>query len=156
MSTMEITIEQLAGEAYDAFTTTQRGDETITVLKDDRPEWVYDLVYGAHGEFGPDDWRYAAIRSALGEIHDTGGDLDELGSQWADNYVDVYTGARLQWLASNLNRAGYCDEAVDEGLIGQEATIVERVGVGQYMEAREIWASVQSSLEDELEAREDD
>lgn len=155
----EITIEELAGQAYDAFERVERGDKTITTLKEEHRndhDWIYELVQSAHGDFFPDDWRYDAIRSALGEIHDAGGNLDDLGSEWADNYVDTYTGARLEWLASNLNRPGYCDEAVEEGLVEPEADIVQRIGIGQYMEAREVWGLVTSALEEELESRETD
>jgi hypothetical protein len=139
-------IAQLASEAYGAFTTIERDGQTIVTLKDDRPEWVYDLAYDAHGEFAPDDWRYKSIRRALGAIGDDEPDNPEdYAHEWADGNVDTYTGARLAWLASNLNRPGYCDEAMEElGGAGQD--IVAVIGLGQYMESLEIYASVVESL----------
>lgn len=153
--TTTTTISELAGRAYDAFTTATRRDETIVVLRDDAPDWVRALAADAHGAFFPDDWRYQSIRSALGFIHDQGvetaDELDDAGHEWADGNVDIYNGARTAWLASNLMRAEYCDEAVEE--FGQpEHGILGLIGLGQYVESGEIWASVLKSLADELEA----
>jgi hypothetical protein len=150
-------IHQLAGIAYNAFERIERGEDYITTLKDDAPEWVRDLVRAAHGDMLPDDWRYDAIRSALWvHIHnDESHDLDEMGTEWADGYGDVYTGARLKWLASNLNRPAYCDEAREEGLSAGE-DIVELIGAGQYMEAREVWGLVVTALEERAEELEDE
>ena len=149
IDTITSEIQRLAGEAYDAFERIQRGDETITTLRDDRPQWVYEAVYAAHSNFLPDDWRYEQIRAAFGAIHDAseGADIQEVGDEFSDKAVDVYTHGRLKWLASNLNRASYCDEAQSEGLT-DDADMIERVGMGQYMEAREVWNSVLSSLEE--------
>lgn len=156
----DITLQSLAGEAYDWFTTEKRGDETIVTLKDsdERPEWVHDLVYAAHGEFLPDDWRYASIRSALGAISDDfdGDEIDDFGAQWSDGNVATYTHARLQWLASNLSRTAYCDDARDEYGEPQESGITALIGLGMYAESREVFDAVRSALESELEARQDD
>lgn len=151
---MTLTIDQLAGEAYAAFEARQRDDDTSYVtLRDDAPGWLHDLVRAAHGDMLPDDWRYASIRAALGAINDAGegADLDDLAHEWADGHVDVYTGARLAWLASDLNRAGYCDDAVDEGLVSPDAGIVDRIGAGQYAESLEVYAAVLEGLTAQLE-----
>ena len=165
------TISELASEAHGWFTTTTRADETIDVLRDGAPTWIYNLVFAAHesGEIMPDDWRYASIRSALAEISDSDADdrddLDDLAGEWADSNVDVYTGARIAWLGSRMSRTAYVDEAVDElggeGLdtverIGLWQYVVERIGLGQYVESREVFELVANALEDEREARADD
>src|SRR4051812_18222176 len=108
-------MQKLAGEASEWFQRVERGEETIVTLKDGRPDWLQELVYTAHGDFGPDDWRYQAIEAAIDAIHDASEDADrsEIGHDFADSHVDVYTGARLAWLASNLNRPGYVDEACE-------------------------------------------
>lgn len=63
---MSSTVQQLAAEAYGCFETAERQDgETFWRLKDGSPEWVTDLVLNAHGDFLPDDWRYACIGAAL-------------------------------------------------------------------------------------------
>jgi hypothetical protein len=146
-----------AGEAYKSFERTQRGDETITTLRDDAPSWVTDMVYEAHGNMLPDDWRYEWIREACAAITDAGedSDLTEVGQEFADG-VDVYTGERLRWLASNLSRADYCDEAQAEGLAGDDAGVIELIGLGQYMERLEVFASVSEAIADHAEETEDD
>jgi hypothetical protein len=154
MSTETKTLADLAGEAYDCFTTTTRSgsdDESIVVLKDERPEWVYELVRSAHGDdFLPDDWRYESIHSALAFIHDNDAGEDA-SHEFADSNVDVYTAARYQWLASHLAREGYVREARDEGLIGPDADISDQIGVGQYMESQEVFGLVLDALTDALE-----
>jgi hypothetical protein len=148
--TSATSIYEKAQEAYDWFETAERQEvESITRLKEGAPEWVTELVYRAHGEFLPDDWRYVAIRAALGDIADNEpDDLDEYAAEWADGHVDVYNAARVQWLASNLNRAAYCDEAAAEFGLDEERGIFHLIGLGQYMEASEVYASIAESLTD--------
>jgi hypothetical protein len=159
MTASHITTSSIAGEAYDWFTRQERGDETITVLKDGAPEWLTDLVYEAHGEFLPDDWRYQTIRNALGHIHDNSLDsedeMQDSAHEFADGNVDTYNHARAQWLASNLNRAGYVDEAVEE-FGHHEYGIYGDIGLGQYRESEEIYQGVCESLQARLEELEDE
>lgn len=158
------TIQTLAGEACGWFETAYRGDtgkdeDRYTRTKDDAPEWVRELVQSAHGDMFPDDWRYDAIRSALGSIHDDGdsySDPSDHEHEWADGYVDVYTSARYAWLASNLTRQGYIDDAVSDLGIEPTSDVAQMIGYGQYVEAREVFASVVAQLEARLEAVEED
>lgn len=153
-------LHEIASEAAQWFTTVKRGEDTIDTLKDGRPSWVQDLVREAHGGMMPDDWRYAAIRAAVEHVSDSGAeterDLEDADHEYADAQVDVYTSDRLAWLASNLNRPGYVDEAAAEFGTDADADTVDRIGRGQYMEAREVWGSVVRSLVAEQEAREQD
>lgn len=144
-------IAALAGEAYDAFEhKTRDNGDAFTCLKDDAPEWVHDLVREAHGDMFPDDWRYAAIRSALGAIHDAEpSDLDDYASEWADSNVDTYNGSRAHWLASNLSRAGYVDEAVED-FGHHEYGVYGDIGLGQYRESEEIFQSIAQSLTERM------
>jgi hypothetical protein len=148
------TIHSLAGEAYDCFERRERdnGDSFVS-LKDNAPEWLSDLVRDAHGDFLPDDWRYASIRSALGAIHDAGedADVDDLSFEFADSNVDTHNAARCEWLASHLARGFYCDDAVNEGLVADDSGIFTRIGIGQYIESREVFESVRRSLSDRLD-----
>lgn len=149
-------LQKLAGEAYDSFQQIERGDETITVKKPGAPAWVDDLVREAHGDMFPDDWRYDTIQSACGAIHDAseGADITEVGAEFADSTVDVYTTARYEWLASNLHRQSYVDDAAAE--FGPSEDICQAVGMGQYQEANEIFYSVAGSLGDRLEDVQDE
>src|ERR1700675_250302 len=111
-----MTFQECAREVAAAFETARRVEDdpesTYVRRKDDAAEWTRDLVYAAHADFGPDDWRYACIWSAAEAVaeYETEDDAQDGRGEFADGYVDVYNAARLEWLASNLNRAGYCDE----------------------------------------------
>jgi hypothetical protein len=152
-------IYELAGFAYGQFEQRERSNgDTFTCLKDGAPEWLTELIRDAHGEFLPDDWRYDCIRAALGWIHDVEPEDVEDSHEFADSYVDIYSVARLAWLASDLRRVTYVDNAVEEwGANGGDAgDTVDRIGLGQYLEASEVYSSVVSSLQarlDEEEAR---
>ncbi len=116
--------------------------ESFYALKDGSPEWMLDAVRDAHGSFAPDDWRYSAIRGLVAAIAD-GADPDDMGEA-IDSEVDVYTGHLTAWLASNVQRVAYCDEARHD--CGAPASMEEAMQQGQYMELQEIAASLAESL----------
>lgn len=153
-----MTLEEAAREAYSWLEVATRGDtgkdeDRYVRTKEGRPDWVLELVREAHGDdMLPDDWRYACIQSALGWIVDNGYDEDDGAHAFADAEVDVYTGRRFAWLASNLTRQGYVDQATEE--FGASEDIAQAVGMGQYMEATEVFASVITSLEQHIEEEE--
>ena len=58
----------------------------------------------------------------------------------------------MAWLASNLTRVEYCDDGVAEGLVDANVHgIVDVIGVGQYMEACEVYGLVLAALVSENE-----
>jgi hypothetical protein len=152
MSTMTTEIQDKAREAYDWFEIAKRDEadpeSSFVRLKDGAPEWITQLVYDAHGDFLPDDWRYDKIQDALEFIMDVEYP-DDGSSEFADGAVDIYTADRIKWLGSNLNRASYCDEAARD--YGHGIDIVSMIGWGQCMEAEEIYASVLNSLTKQTE-----
>lgn len=145
-------LSERARETAGWFETAHRveGDEDSSFVRtrDGRPEWVTGLIHDAHGDMLPDDWRYRTIWAALDWIAE-GNDSDDPGD-FADAQVDVYTGARLNWLNSHPYRAGYCNEAADQ--FGDVTDIIDIIGQGQYLEASEVFGSVLAALE----AREED
>ncbi len=158
-------ISDVAREGVNGFETFKRGDEEKMLYRrrDGAPEWIEDLCHTAHGDGDmlPDDWRYECIFDALVYIAENadGTPADELVHDFADGTVDVYNGNRLDWLASHPRRAGYVDQARDDGLIEPNTDIIEAIGVGQYEEATEVFWSVWSSLStrvDELGGEGDD
>ena len=151
MSTEDTTtkVAELAKTAAQCFETAKRenGDDFYK-LTDGSPEWVTELVHKAHGDdFLPDDYRYKWAGDACEFIAETEDPEDGAG-EFADQSVDVYNWGRLQWLASNLQRAGYCDEAAAE--YGPKLTynIIETIGMGQYAEAYEVYGLVFNFLQD--------
>lgn len=157
-------LSTIAQEAYDCFEYREHseaaGGGRHAHVKEGSPEWVTDLVRTAHGDMMPDNWRYDAVHSALEAIADAdaedesdlqGSDLDH---EFCDAQVDVYTSARHEWLSSNLTRSSYCDDAVDEGLASPDTDLTDRIGLGQYMEAREVLTSVVRSLVEHRETLE--
>lgn len=150
------TISQLAKEAAGFFTRSTRpdGETTYVHLLNGRPDWVQELARDAHGDFLPDDWKYATIEAALDHIGDgdyeTADDAREAAQEFADGAVDVYTSDRYEWLSSNLRRGGYVDQARDD--FGASDSHVDDIGRGQYLEAQEIYEAVVDALETRLEA----
>jgi hypothetical protein len=65
-----------------------------------------------------------------------------------------YTADRLDWLASHLDRPGYCDEAA-EGTGRPPAEILAFVAWGMDRELREVFGLARSKLE-EIAQDEDD
>ena len=139
--------QTIAGEACDWFETRTRDWSTYTTLKDGRPDWIYDAVYEAHGDMPPDDRIYRLCRDAFMFIHDNDATEDDAG-EFAEQAVDVYTMNRLRWLASHLSRPGLCDEAADEFGGGyDDASITDRIGWGQYLEASRVYAAIWTAVE---------
>jgi hypothetical protein len=154
------TFASIASDAAAFFTTKRRdeADETsqFVSLTGDVPEWLREMVYRAHGDMLPDDYRYAMVDSALDLIATLDDDvtettLDEIGSEFADNEVSVYNRDRLDWLSSSLTRAAFVDEAAEEGLIAPDADTFTRIGVGWYTEAEQVWSTVVQCLVERAE-----
>lgn len=124
----------------------------IVTRTDDAPQWTQDLIYEAHGDMLPDDWKYKMIEFVADEVEDADDmediDAGEIANRFVDNHC--YTHERLQWLASNLQRPGYCDEAQEEGLVHSDATMDQRVAIGMYTECCEVASIILAGLlEDE-------
>jgi hypothetical protein len=138
-------LAKIAAQSFEV-ATRDNGDEFVRIT-DGSPGWITELVHAAHGDMLPDDYRYRWAADAC-EFLAEAADPDDAAHEFIDSCVDVYTGGRIAWLASNLNRANYCDEAVETYAIGAETEIVERVGFGMYAEADEVYSLVRSFLDD--------
>lgn len=138
------TVQTLAAELSAQFEQKERNNGVkFWCKKDDAPEELTDLIHKAHGDFMPDDWKYQFIVQALDTIAETE-DEDELDAPNME--PDVYTHDLLNWLASNLNRPNYVDEAVEE--LGHGDSITDDIGYGQMKEKEEVYYSVLESLRD--------
>jgi hypothetical protein len=149
---------ELAQTASRQFTTKTRDDGgSFVVTRDDAPDWITDLVRHAHGgDLLPDDWRYAAIRSAVDWIADRDFDsADEARDDdhaFADGEVDHANRELTAWLASNGYRPGYCDEAREDGLVSEDDDLMTRIRVGQYRELTEVYGLVVDALAEQHES----
>jgi hypothetical protein len=133
-------VRQLAAEASRFLRRDPHRDFLLPA--DDAPGWFTDLCHHAHGGMMPDDWRYELIQDALGAIAD-GADEDRLDL----DTLYPYTADRLAWLASHLDRAGYCDQAAEDAG-GPAADILSFVAWGMDRELREVYELVRGRLEE--------
>lgn len=151
-------IRQLADRAVSFFEIKTRAGarpsdepERFWVMKARYPGWVRDLAFKAHGDMMPDDFKYETIVQTL-EALSEGQNPDEPSLE-----ADVYTKDLLEWLSSNLERAGYVDDAAEEFGHASErgshgAGIIGDIAQGQWHEKDEIWRLVVEALNERLEA----
>ena len=122
----------------------------------DSPPWTNEAVREAHGEMMPDDMRYRMIRDVAGALCNVDAEnWDDWMHETLDGLVDVYNHDRVEWLASSLHRAWYCDQAVSEygSCVGG---IYQLIGMGQLLEYEEIAEALRSCIERQLEDTSDD
>jgi hypothetical protein len=155
-----VTIQELASDYSRRFVGDTRADGSKfrKVADGQETEPLRDLIYKAHGDMLPDDWRYRFIEEALDAIAEAD-DEDE-----AELEPSIYTHDLTGWLASRADRYGYCDEWLDEFGVdclkkpsagyGHNPTISLLAG-GYWMEQREVLASVLESLREQVEAMEE-
>lgn len=124
-------IYELAQTAANWFTTTERGDDTIVVLKDGYPEWVSDIVYDVHDGMSPNDWIYEQVRASFDAIaEDEMTDSDEVYDYGFEG--DVYTSSVLDWAKSNYDLV---DETINE--LGWDGVARSIITAAQYAQAAE-------------------
>jgi hypothetical protein len=140
-----VTLKSTLSTFVEAFESKTRDNgETFLCIDDDAPAWCKVVVRECHGGMMPDDTRYNMIHSVACDLldrceDDTDADsLRDDAGEIADGLVDVYNSARVAWLASHIERAGYIDEAQREGLISPETVTMDRIGIGQCLEYQEI------------------
>lgn len=111
--------------------------------KDNAPKWCIDITHAAHGDMMPDDYKYQFAHGAANALYEAEGDLDAAISSIEP---DCYNSDLLKWVASNLSRAEYVNDAFKE--FGQgDLDLFAAIGWGQYAEANEVLNIVASELE---------
>ena len=141
------TVQKLATEAYGYLDT--KTDRGVWAMKDGTPEWVRDLIYEAHGGMMPDDFKFRFVAEALSALADSE-DTDEAREGLEP---DVYHGRLLEWVGTNLNRAGYVDEVIEEGGVSDFFSLLQ---AGQARELDEVFTLVLSALETRAEHEEEE
>lgn len=134
-----------AREAARYFVGKSREDGSeFTTLRDDRPDWVQQLVYDSHDGMLPDDWRYECIYQAVCFVRDCE-DWDDRADEFANDMIDTNSADLIDWLGSHSSRAGWVQEARDEfGDAGSD--IWDEIARGQLYEARDVFALVTRGL----------
>ena len=156
MSTANPTLASIATEARGYLKLGSRTSEDtgrpIVCAVDDAPDWIASLCRAAHGNMLPDDYRYEAIAEALDTIGEAD-DEDDAQRRCDEWEAPIYNAERTRWLASHVERAGYCDEACEEYGAGPDVGVLDRIALGYLAEWREVFQSVLDSLKAEMEAR---
>lgn len=151
------TIQQLAGEFSGMFETATRttGKEylrvkdSITCNNDyyiNNP--LYKLIYTAHVDLPPDNYKYLFIFQSLKAIAECEGDPNDIFMEAHVTNHDLLT-----WLASNNIRESYCDEILMDipGRELQKIGIMSIVECAQLREKEQVFRSVFNSLNQILE-----
>lgn len=139
------TVQQLAETASGYL---RRDQATGRVLPtDDAPEWFGQLCRTAHGDMGPDDWRYGFLQDALVALSETK-DTEEFQPDVDSLYP--YTHDRLRWLSSRLDRTDYCDDYIST-YGGSFSSTDSLISGGMWAELSEVFGLVRSYLEDNAE-----
>ena len=123
---------------------TRDNGEKFLTMKDGHPEIVQDLVRKAHCGMLPDDYKYDYVVDALEAIlaYDNPDDIT------SEMEPDAYNSELLKWLGSNMERAGYVEEAIKEfGVSAHEFDLFRAIGMGQYSEKCEVFNIVRNFLE---------
>lgn len=148
MKTVKNQIMQFFANQFE--TRERENDETFVCLRDNAPAWCRDVCRESHSGMMPDDWRYSWISSAADTLADIDPDSwEEQTHEIADGLVDVYNGRLLAWLASNLTRAEYVNDAVSNGLVdvSGDFDLYRAIMAGQYEEIRETLETLVSEIE---------
>jgi len=147
--TKELTLESIAAEASKFFVSKTKDDgKNFTIYTDDRPQWVEDLVFEAHGDKLPDDYIYEWIDSALKSI--AGGMTEDNIYDYVDSEVDCYTSGLTEWLNSRNDRVYYLTDALNQC---EQTDGFELLGMAQYQEIGEVFNSVLNSITERLEGK---
>jgi len=140
-----MTIQELSKETATYFETRKRADgESFICCKDNRPDWITDMIHDAHGDMLPDDYRYRWIVSALDDFTDSDDDPDDMIGEYVDSTVDSYTADLTAWLASNVNRVYYLTQAMGEM---DPSDGFQALSCAQYSEISEVYYTVYHVLE---------
>lgn len=142
-----------AEKALSFFHRIKRDRDEIWTTRDYKPQWVQDMCFEAHGGARgmlPDDYRYEFVVEALRALEECD-DPDEI-----EMPEEIYAAHLTHWLASRLDRVGYCDDAAEEYGADFKDTFT-LLTLGYAAEQREVLGLVRGFLEnlDEEDAGEE-
>ena len=140
---MSKNVSELAREALEWFETgTRDRGEKFVKTKEGRPDWLENLIFTAHDDMLPDDYRYKFIEDALIMIADQDDDAD---LDYPEIEADTYTSDLTKWLNSRNDRVYYLTEALEEYEIKDGFQALQSA---QLREREEVYFSVLNSLQE--------
>ena len=133
-----------SGNASEFYAITAEARQTV----DDLVSFIHEL----HDDEMPNDWRYAAIVGILDQIieiseYNNEPEWSEASWQIAESLTSIYTSELAAWFADNSSRASYRDEAQQEGLISESASLTDRMQASQHYCIRGMADRILSRLE---------
>src|ERR1051325_8984746 len=143
-------LNDLVREYADQFTTTLRGAENITILKDDASSELKKAVREAHGGQLRSDWIFSNFHAILDNLSgytvESRDDIEEYRHEIVDGLVDIYNHDLTAWLGDNTQNLEWVNEAGRE--YGHEAgDTIKSIQLGQYMAIDDIYSHVVKLLE---------
>jgi hypothetical protein len=148
---MNKTVNELAREALRWFITDTRDNgEEFVKTKEGRPDWLENLIFTAHDDMLPDDYRYKFIEDALIMIADQDEDAD---LDCPEIEADSYTSDLTKWLHSRNDRVCYLTEALETFGIKDGFAALQ---LAQLREREEVFYSVLNSLRELCEEEQED
>ena len=118
--------------------------------KDDSPKWVYDMVYDAHCDLFPDDYRYRFVVSAL----DAFSNYEDPQTAIGEIESDPYNSQLIDWLGSNVVRISYADENIiyqNWECSLDDWSVMDVIRAGQVSEKCDTYHSVLKHLNQQLD-----
>lgn len=112
------------------------------------PQWVQDMIHACHYQgMLPDDFVFEQVYLMCSEIS---GLEDNDDPRDIEVHADDYSHALLKWLSSNLARADFVEDAIDEAC-GDKCDLFLMIGIGQEKEMQEILDTIIDHLNDRLD-----
>jgi len=150
---MTKTIQQLAQEVVDNMVYDVDW-KIYHQIKPGEPQWIQDMIHACHYQgMLPDDYVFEWVYQFCEEISN----LDEDGDpRDIEVHSDTYTHDLLKWLASNLTRMDFVEDAIDEYLNNEKCDLTLMIGIGQEKEMQEVLYTLIDKLEDRLDEENDD
>lgn len=105
--------------ARELFAMTEKNALELIVLRNGSPQWMTDVLSEARGDEFPTNWAHNTIETLLDQITDLDEDsryrdIEEKIYEMTDNLADTDLTKLLAWLQSDLTRAQYVNEALEE------------------------------------------
>lgn len=141
-------------EHYASFFETKKRDngDYFTIMRDDRPDDLYNAVYSAHGDRLPDDFIFSTFHDLLDKITEytieSMDDLENYRHEIVENYVDIYTHNLLNWLASDINNLEYLAQAAQDGWTADDG-VWQLLARAQYYAIDSVMDHVMALLEND-------